>query len=102
MYGPYYASLAEEAGGKRVGESGFALAVTFAVAVQLAVSGLVNLLIGLEGATLTSNTILTTNASSTTNSSLPSRCSSPFRGCGIYCIWFYCSNYLYVYVYICM
>jgi len=48
MYGPYYAALAEEAGGKRFGETGFTLAAIFAVAVQLAVSGLVNLLVGLE------------------------------------------------------
>jgi hypothetical protein len=48
MYGPYYAYLAEEAGGKKIGESGFSLAVIFAIAVQLAVSGLVNLLVGLE------------------------------------------------------
>jgi len=48
MYGPYYADLAEQAGGKKLGEPGFALAVIFAVAVQLAVSGLVNLLVGLE------------------------------------------------------
>jgi len=68
MYGPYYVWLAEEAGGKRPGESGFALAVTFAVVVQLAVSGLVNLLLGLEGASLTSNTFLNANASITTNS----------------------------------